>query len=154
MRRGHGGASPSPAATQNQGFVSLARRTILLCHKADMSAVSHIRHLLCDTADMSSLSHSRHVCCVTRQTCLMCHTADMSAVSQPADMSAVSHGRHVCYSTQQKLPNKVISLCVSFREQPRDSVLLRMMCCTSHTCANASSMHPGQTPPPSPRSSI
>ena len=36
--------------------------------------------LQCDTADMSAVSHGRHVCCVKQQTCLLCHTADMSAV--------------------------------------------------------------------------
>ena len=38
--------------------------------------------LPCRTADMSAVSHSRHVCCVAQQTCLLCHTADMSAVSR------------------------------------------------------------------------
>ena len=32
------------------------------------------------TADMSAVSHARHVCCVTQQTCLLCDTASMSAV--------------------------------------------------------------------------
>ena len=68
---------------------------------ADMSAVSHRRHvccvtqqtcLLCHSADMSAVSHSRHVCCVTQQTCLLCHTADMSAVS---------HSSHVCCVRKQ-----------------------------------------------------
>ena len=35
--------------------------------------------LLCHTADMSAVTHSRHVCCVTPQTCLLCHMADMSS---------------------------------------------------------------------------
>ena len=43
-------------------------------------------------ADMSAVSHSRHVCCVTLQTCALCHTADMSAVP---------HSRHACCFTQQ-----------------------------------------------------
>ena len=32
--------------------------------------------LLCDTADMSAVSHSRHVCCATRQACLLCRTTE------------------------------------------------------------------------------
>ena len=60
------------------------QQTCLLCDTADMSAVSHSRHvccvkqqtcLLCQAADMSAVSRSRHVCCITRQTCLLCHTA-------------------------------------------------------------------------------
>ena len=53
LRRGHGGASPSPAATQNHGFVSQAGR------------------------GNSAVSHRRHVCCVTQQTCLLCDTAEL-----------------------------------------------------------------------------
>ena len=72
-----------------------------MCYMADMSAVSHSRHVCCvtqqtclrrHTADMSAVSHSRHVCWVTQQTCLLCHTANMSAMS---------HSRHVCCVTQQ-----------------------------------------------------
>ena len=67
----------------------VTQQTCLLCHTAEMSAVSHSRDvccvtqqscLLCHAADMSAASHSRHVCCVTQQTCLLCHTADMSEV--------------------------------------------------------------------------
>ena len=85
-------------------------QTCLLCHTAEMSAVSdttdrsavsHSRHFfrlkqqthpLRDTTDMSAVRHSRHVCCVTQQTCLLCRTADMSVVW---------HGRHVCCLTHQ-----------------------------------------------------
>ena len=38
--------------------------------------------LLCATAEMSAVSHSRHVCCLTQQTRVLSHMADMSAVSQ------------------------------------------------------------------------
>ena len=61
-------APPPPPATQNHLFASgcpSPRPFPLLCHTADMSAVSH----------------GRHACCVTQQTRLLCHTADMSAVS-------------------------------------------------------------------------
>ena len=44
------------------------------------SRVTQQTSLLCHTADMSAVSHSRHVGCVTQQTCLPCHTTDMSAV--------------------------------------------------------------------------
>ena len=37
--------------------------------------------LLCHTANMFALSHSKYVCCVTQQTRLRCHTSDMSFVS-------------------------------------------------------------------------
>ena len=104
LRRGHGGACPSPAATQNHGFVSQAGGACLLCHTADTSAVSHSSHvccvtqqtcLLCHTADMSAVSDSRHVCRVTQQTYLLCHTADMSPVS---------YSRHGSCATQQTMP--------------------------------------------------
>ena len=36
--------------------------------------------MLCRTADMSAVSHSKHVSCVTQLTCLPCDTADMSVV--------------------------------------------------------------------------
>ena len=71
---------PFPSATPNHSFVSVLRGGGL-CHRPDMSAMSHSRHgncvtqptcLLCRTADMSPVSYSR---------CLLCHTADMSAVS-------------------------------------------------------------------------
>ena len=76
----------------------VTQQTSVLCHAADMSAVSSIRHVCgCDTqqtglvpqtADkaamprgrMSAVSRSRNVCCATRQKRLPCHTADMSAV--------------------------------------------------------------------------
>ena len=62
--------------------------TLLLCHTADMPAVSHGRHVCCVTRQTSMLRHaadrcaaprSRRVCCVTQQTCLLCNAADMSA---------------------------------------------------------------------------
>ena len=82
-------------------FFLFTQPPCLLRHAADMSAVSHSKHvcsvtqqtcLLCHTADISAASHSRHVCCITRQTVLLCHTADTHAVS---------HSRHVCCVTLQ-----------------------------------------------------
>ena len=63
-------------------FVTKARWACLLCHAAGM----------CLAADMSGVSHSRHVCRVAQQTSLLRHTADMSVMS---------HSRHVCCVTQQ-----------------------------------------------------
>ena len=54
----------------------LRRKTMVLCRKPGGAI------LLCHTADMPAVSHSRHVWCVTQQTCLLCDTADMSAVRQ------------------------------------------------------------------------
>ena len=82
----------------------VTQQTCLLCHTANMSAVSHSMTcllyqaatqqscLLCRTADMSVVSRSntavmsdesesRHVCCVAQQVCLLCPTAGISAVS-------------------------------------------------------------------------
>ena len=73
-------------------YISLEIYVVWPGHTADISGVMQQTCLLCHTADMSAVSHSRHVCCVTQQTCLLCHTADMSAVS---------HSRHVCCVTQQ-----------------------------------------------------
>ena len=81
----------------------------LLCLTADISALTHSRHvchvtqqtcLLCEIADMSAVSHSRHVCCVTQQTCLLCGKAN-SLLCYAGDMSALSHGRRFCCVTQQ-----------------------------------------------------
>ena len=55
MSRGHGGASPSPCAMQNHAFASQAGGACLLCHTAEVSAVSH----------------GRTVCLETQQTCLL-----------------------------------------------------------------------------------
>ena len=80
---------------------------------ADMSAVSHSRHVCCakqqtcllsHTAGTSAVLHTRHGCCVTEQTCLLWHTVDLSAVScsqhfllcHNAKMFAVPHSRYVC----------------------------------------------------------
>ena len=70
------GLPPHPPATQNHSVAS-GVWGVGLCHRADMSAVSH---------------HNRHVCCVTQQTCLLNHTADKSAVS---------HSRHGCCVARQ-----------------------------------------------------
>ena len=118
MRRGHGGACPFSAATQNHSFVSQAgghvccvtEQTCPLCHAADIAALSRSKHvccvtqqtrLMCHTANMSAMSHSRHVCCVTQQTCLLQHTADMS----------------LCHTAESS--NKVITFLSGFREQSR-----------------------------------
>ena len=117
----------------------------LLCLTADMSAVSHSRHvccvtqracLLCDTADI--------VCCVTQQTlsavshsrqCLLFHTADMSAVSHSrqcllfhtADMSAVSHSRQ-CLLCQTADMSAVSHSSMSAASNSRH------VCCDIQTC--------------------
>ena len=46
------------------------QQTCLLCTQQT--------RLLCHIADMSAVSHSRRVCCITQQTCLLCHTAGFS----------------------------------------------------------------------------
>ena len=71
----------------------VTQQTCLICHIADMSAVSHNRQvffvtqqtcLLCHTADITAASHSRRDCCVTvtQPAPMLCHTSDMSALSQ------------------------------------------------------------------------
>ena len=69
----------------------VTQQTCLLCHTADMSALSRSRHvcwvtqltyLLCHAADVSAVSRSRHVCWVTQLTYLLCHAADMTSVSR------------------------------------------------------------------------
>ena len=70
---------------------SVTQQTCLLCHTADMSCcVTQQTCLLCGAAGMITVLHNRHVCCTTQQTCLLCHTAE-----------AVSHSRHVCFVAQQ-----------------------------------------------------
>ena len=51
----------------------VTQQTCLLCRTADMSAVSHSRHV--------RWSHSRHVCCAAQHACLLCHTAGTSVTS-------------------------------------------------------------------------
>ena len=80
-----------------------------LCHTADMSVVSHSRHVccvaqqelaLCHTAGMSAVSNSRDVCFGKQQTCLLCHAADMCVVQHSrrwllhgkADLVCIGHG--------------------------------------------------------------
>ena len=55
------GLAPPPLATQKRLFASA-------CWGGGL------------TADMSAVSHSRHVYCVRQHECLLCRTADMSAV--------------------------------------------------------------------------
>ena len=148
-----GGTAPPSPATQNHGFVSQAGGACLLCHAANMSAVSHGRHvccvtwqtrLLCHTAGMSSASANRHACCVPQQTCLPCHTAHMSVVSHSrhvccdaeqtcslchtAKMSAVSHSRHICYVAQLN-HLKVITF---FRPSANSQGIIIVMCICSN----------------------
>ena len=114
------GPDPVCCATQQTLSAASHKEHCLSCHTADMSAVSHDRHvycgtqqicLVCDTgpcllghtADMFAVPRSRHVYCVTRQTCLLCHeatcllchTAQTSLLRHTTDMSAVSQSRRV-----------------------------------------------------------
>ena len=57
------------------------RKTMFLCrkHGEHVCCVRQQTCLLCHTADVSAVSHSGHVCCVTEQTCLLCHAAESPA---------------------------------------------------------------------------
>ena len=116
----------TPTTPTRRCATSLSPPLLHACiHSRTVCSVSQQKCQLCQTADMSAVSHSRHVCCLTQQafccmthqTCFLCHTADMSAephsrniccVTQQAcllrdiaDMSAVSHSTYVCCVTQQ-----------------------------------------------------
>ena len=45
--------------------------------------------LLRDTADMSAVSHSRHVCCAAQETCMLCHIAVRCVTQQTCLLSHV-----------------------------------------------------------------
>ena len=90
--------SISLALKSSSSAVSHSRHC-LLCPTADMSAVSHNRHVCCITAHTSAVSHSRHVCPVIQQSCLLRHMADMAAVSHSGP--SVSHSRHIRFVPKQ-----------------------------------------------------
>ena len=71
---------------QTRSIVYLGARMMYLLCICHAHVYAHVLAqqtcMLCHTADVSTVSHSRHVCCATQQTCLPCHQADMSAVSR------------------------------------------------------------------------
>ena len=74
LRRVVGESAPAPPLRPFS--CSVTQQKCLLCLTADMSAVSHSRHVC-------SVTHSRHFCSVTQQTCLLCQTSESSKKTLP-----------------------------------------------------------------------